>query len=121
MYSQGQKFSEGIYKVNQEHNIEAAILSQGHSRICPTYFDGGKYKKKYRRQLPSIFPWSKPCEERKLPVKRGLDFNDILSETNLAATAESAKSEFEAVEVRVLEDNAETIEFAEFASIVTGV
>lgn len=66
----------------------------------------------------SIFPWSKPCEERKLPVKRGLDFNDILSETNLAASAESAKSEFEAVEVRVLEDNAETIEFG---SIVTGV
>ena len=116
MYSQGQKSSEGIYKVNQEHNIEAAILSKGHSRICPTYFDGGKYKKNYRRQLPSIFPWSKPCEERKL-----LDFNDILSETNLAASAESVKSEFEAVEVRVLEDNAETIEFAEFASIVTGV
>ncbi|KAK2556398.1 hypothetical protein P5673_021631, partial [Acropora cervicornis] len=46
-------------------------------------------EKKYRRQLPSIFPWSKPCEERKLPVMRGLDFNDILSETNLAASAES--------------------------------
>ena len=30
----------------------------------------------------------------------GLDFNDILSETNLAASAESAESEFEAVEVK---------------------
>ena len=80
-------------------------LESSHTRICSAHFEGGK--KKYSWQLPSIFPWSKPCKERKLPTKRGLDFNDILSETHLAASAEF---KFEAVEVCVVKDITETAE-----------
>ena len=57
--------------------------------------------------MPSIFPWSKPCKERKLPTRRGLGFNDVLLETHLAVGAEL---EFEAVEVGVVKDITETVE-----------
>ena len=80
-------------------------LESSHTRICSAHFEGGK--KKYSRQLPSIFPWSKPCKERKLPTRRGLDFNDVLSEARLAASAEF---KFEAVAVGVVKDIRETAE-----------
>lgn len=57
--------------------------------------------------MPSIFSWSKPCKERKLPTRRGLGFNDVLPETHLAVSAEF---EFEAVEVGVVKDITETVE-----------
>ena len=57
--------------------------------------------------MPSIFPWSKPCKERKLPTRRALGFNDVLSETDLAVGAEF---EFEAVEAGEVKDNQETVE-----------
>lgn len=69
-------------------------LDSSDTRICSAHFEG--VKKKYFWQLPSIFPWSKPCKERKLPARRGLDFNDVLSETHLTSSAEF---KFEAVEV----------------------
>ena len=80
-------------------------LESSHTRICSAHFEGGR--KKYSRQLPSIFPWSKPCKERKLPTRRGLDFNDVLSEARLAASAEF---KFEAVVVGVVKDIRETAE-----------
>nr|XP_058955543.1 uncharacterized protein LOC131782824 [Pocillopora verrucosa] len=80
-------------------------LESSHTRICSAHFEGGK--KKYSWQLPSIFPWSKPCKERKLPTRRALGFNDVLSETDLAVGAEF---EFEAVEAGVVKDNQETVE-----------
>ena len=80
-------------------------LESSHTRICSAHFEGGK--KKYSWQLPSIFPWSKPCKERKLPTRRRLGFNDFLSETDLAVGAEF---EFEAVEAGVVKDNQETVE-----------
>ena len=80
-------------------------LESSDTRICSAHFEGGK--KKYFWQLPSIFPWSKPCKERKLPARRGLDFNDFLSETHLTASAEF---KFEAVEVGVVKDITETVE-----------
>lgn len=67
-------------------------LESSHTRICSAHIEGGK--KKYSWQLPSIFPWSKPCKERKLPTRRALGFKDVLSETDLAVGAEF---EFEAV------------------------
>ena len=76
-----------------------------HTRICSEHFEGGK--KSYSWQLPSIFPWSKPCKERKLPTRRGLGFNDVLLETHLAVGAEL---EFEAVVVGVVKDITETVE-----------
>ena len=79
-------------------------LESSHTRICSAHFEGGK--KKYSWQLPSIFPWSKPCKERKLPTRRALGFNDVLSETDLAVGAEF---EFEAVEAGVVKDNQETV------------
>ena len=57
-------------------------LESSHTRICSEHFEGGK--KSYSWQLPSIFPWSKPCKERKLPTRRGLGFNYVLLETHLA-------------------------------------
>ena len=46
----------------------------------------------------SIFPWSKPCKDRKLPKWRGLGFNNVLSQTHITAVAEL---KFEALEVGV--------------------
>lgn len=57
--------------------------------------------------MPSIFPWSKPCKERKLPTRRALGFNDVMSETDLAVGAEF---EYEAVETGEVKDNQETVE-----------
>ena len=83
--------------------IRNKTLESSHTRICSAHFEGGK--KKSARQLPSIFSWSKPCQERKLPTRRGLGFNDVLPETHLAVSAEF---EFEAVEVGVVKDITET-------------
>ena len=80
-------------------------LESSHTRICSAHFEGGK--KKYSWQLPSIFPWTKPCKERKLPTRRGLGCNDVMSETDLAVGAEF---EFEAVEADVVKDSTETVE-----------
>jgi len=80
-------------------------LESSHTRICSAHFEGGK--KKYSRQLPSIFPSSKPCKERKLRTRRRLGFNDVLSETHLAVGADF---ELEAVEVGVVRDITETVE-----------
>ena len=63
--------------------------------------------------MPSIFPWSTPCKERKLPTRSGLGFNDVLSETHLAVCAEvefEAVEAVEAVEVGVVKDITETVE-----------
>lgn len=80
-------------------------LESSDTRICSAHFEG--VKKEYFWQLPSIFPWSKPCKEKKLPARRGLDFNDVLSETHLTSSAEF---KFEAVEVGAVKDITETVE-----------
>ena len=45
-------------------------LQSSHTQICSSHFEGGK--KRNRNHLPFIFPWSKPINVRKPPVRRSL-------------------------------------------------
>lgn len=79
---------------------ETLKLESSHTRICSAHFEGGE--KKYRRQLPSIFPWSKPCKVRKPPTRRRLDLNNVLSTSNLGDLGPCVESEVEVGAQRLL-------------------
>ena len=83
-------------------------LESSHTRICSAHFEGGE--KKYRRQLPSIFPWSKPCKVRKPPTRRRLDLNDVLSTSNLGDLGDLSPCVESEVEVGAVEEVTETFE-----------
>ena len=70
---------------------ETLKLQSSHTRICSAHFDGGK--KRNRHHLPSIFPWSKPVNLRKPPVRRRLD----------VASASTQSSTFDYMEVKTVE------------------
>ena len=70
---------------------ETLKLRSSHTRICSAHFDGGK--KRNRHHLPSIFPWSKPVNLRKPPVRRRLD----------VASASTQSSTFDYMEVKTVE------------------
>lgn len=87
---------------------ETLKLESSHTRICSAHFEGGE--KKYRRQLPSIFPWSKPCKVRKPPTRRRLDLNDVLSTSNLGDLGDLGPCVESEVEVGAVEEVTETFE-----------
>ena len=70
---------------------ETLKLQSSHTRICSAHFDGGK--KRNSHHLPSIFPWSKPVNLRKPPVRRRLD----------VASASTQSSTFDYTEVKTVE------------------